>query len=59
MNTRKLIDYSAVFYALDTLMAAQLPQMELYCEIGRVVSGRGEKGGCRQDLCAKLFAGSG
>ena len=44
MNTRKLIDYSAVFYALDTLMAAQLPQMELYCEIGRVVSGRGEKG---------------
>ena len=44
MNTRKLIDYSAVFYALDTLMAAQLPQMELYCEIGRLVSGRGEKG---------------
>ena len=44
MNTRKLIDYSAVFYALDTLMAAQLPQMELYCEIGRVVSGRAEKG---------------
>ena len=25
-------------------MAAQLPQMELYCEIGRVVSGRAEKG---------------
>ena len=25
-------------------MAAQLPQMELYCVIGRVVSGRGEKG---------------
>ena len=25
-------------------MAAQLPQMELYCEIGRVVSGRSEKG---------------
>ena len=44
MNTRKLIDYSAVFYALDTLMAAQLPQMELYREIGRVVSGRSEKG---------------
>ena len=44
MNTRKLIDYSAVFYALDTLMAAQIPQMEMYCEIGRLVSGRVEKG---------------
>ena len=33
-----------MFAALDTLMAAQLPQMELYCEIGRVVSGRVEKG---------------
>ena len=44
MNIRKLTDYTAMFAALDTLMAAQLPQMELYCEIGRVVSGRGEKG---------------
>ena len=25
-------------------MAAKLPQMELYCEIGRLVSGRPEKG---------------
>ena len=25
-------------------MAEQLPQMELYCEIGRLVSGRAEKG---------------
>ena len=33
-----------MFTTLDTLMAAQLPQMELYCEIGRVVSGRAEKG---------------
>ena len=33
-----------MFAALDALMAAQLPQMELYCEIGRVVSGRSEKG---------------
>lgn len=30
--------------ALDTLMAANLPQTELYCEIGRLVSGRPEKG---------------
>ena len=44
MNVRKPVDYSAMFAALDTLMAANLPQMELYCEIGRLVSGRPEKG---------------
>ena len=44
MNIRKPTDYTAMFAALDALMAAQLPQMELYCEIGRVVSGRSEKG---------------
>ena len=44
MNIRKPTDYTAMFAALDKLMAAQLPQMELYCEIGRVVSGRAEKG---------------
>ena len=44
MNIRKPADYTPMFAALDALMAAQLPQMELYCEIGRVVSGRSEKG---------------
>ena len=44
MNIRKPTDYSTLFVELDTLMAAQLPQMELYREIGRVVSGRSEKG---------------
>ena len=44
MNIRKPTDYVTMFAALDTLMAAQLPQMELYREIGRVVSGRSEKG---------------
>ena len=44
MNIRKPADYVTMFTTLDTLMAAQLPQMELYCEIGRVVSGRAEKG---------------
>ena len=44
MNIRKPTDYTAMFTTLDTLMAAQLPQMELYCEIGRLVSGRSEKG---------------
>jgi len=44
MNIRKPVDYSAMFAALDTLMAADLSQMKLYCEIGRLVSGRPEKG---------------
>ncbi len=44
MNVRKATDYSAMFAALDALMAAGLPQMELYCGIGRVVNGRTEKG---------------
>ena len=44
MNIRKPTDYTTMFTTLDTLMAAQLPQMELYCEIGRLVSGRSEKG---------------
>ena len=44
MNIRKPTDYTTMFAALDALMAAQLPQMELYREIGRVVSGRVEKG---------------
>ena len=37
-------DHSAMFAALDALAAAEMPQMELYCEIGRLVSGRTEKG---------------
>ena len=47
MNIRKPTDYVTMFTTLDTLMAAQLPQMELYCEIGRVVSGRAEKGAAK------------
>ena len=44
MNVRKNIDYSDMFAALDTLMAANLPQVEMYHEIGRLVSDRQEKG---------------
>ena len=44
MNIRKPVDYSTLFSKLDKLVAEQLPQMELYCEIGRLVSGRTEKG---------------
>ena len=44
MNIRKPADYSTLYAALDKLMAAKLPQMELYCEIGCLVNGRREKG---------------
>ena len=44
MNIRKAVDYSAMFAALGSLMEADLPQMELYCEIGRAVCVRPEKG---------------
>jgi len=44
MNIRKNIDYSEMYEALDKLMAHQLPQMELYCEIGKAVCRRAEKG---------------
>ena len=38
------IDYSEMYEALDMLMAMQLPQMELYCVIGKTVCQRTEKG---------------
>lgn len=44
MNVRKNIDYSAMFSVLDALMAADMPQIKLYYEIGRLVSDRQEKG---------------
>lgn len=44
MNVKKSIDYSAMFPSLDTLMAATIPQIELYYEIGKLASARPEKG---------------
>ena len=44
MNIRKNIDYSEMYAALDRLMEQQLPQMELYCAIGKAVCQRTEKG---------------
>ena len=44
MNIRKNVDYSEMYEALDVLMAQQLPQMELYWEIGKAVCRRTEKG---------------
>lgn len=44
MNIRKNNDYSEMYETLDHLMAQELPQMELYCEIGKAVCRRTEKG---------------
>ena len=42
MNVRKPIDYSAFYRELEALVMAELPQMELYCKIGKLVSSRPE-----------------
>lgn len=44
MNIRKPTDYSAMYAVLDRLMDEELPQVELYFEIGRAVCDRTEKG---------------
>ena len=44
MNIRKPTDYSAMYVALDRLIAETLPHVELYFEIGRTVSTRVERG---------------
>ena len=44
MNIKKNIDYGTMFSTLDVLMTTDLPHMELYYEIGRVVSDNQEKG---------------
>ena len=44
MNIRKNIDYTEMYEAIDELMVQQLPQMELYCGIGKAVCRRTEKG---------------
>lgn len=45
MNIRKNIDYTEMYAALDSTMeTAEKQQMELYCEIGKTVSQRTEKG---------------
>ena len=44
MNIRKPIDYSTMFATLDTAIAAELPQVELYHRIGAAICERIEKG---------------
>ncbi len=44
MNVRKNIDYSELFAALDRAVRANLSEMEMYKEIGKLISSRHEKG---------------
>lgn len=44
MNTRRNIDYSQMYQAIDDVMNQKLLQMQLYCAIGRIVCTRSEKG---------------
>lgn len=44
MNIRKPMDYSAMYAGLDQALERNLPQMELYLEIGKLVSARKDKG---------------
>lgn len=44
MNNQKNIDYNEMYEAFDMPMDKQLPQMELYCEIGKDVWWRTGKG---------------
>jgi len=44
MNIRKAVDYSTMFATLESIMKADLPQMELYCEIRKAVCAHSEKG---------------
>ena len=44
MNVRKPVDYSELFTALDDLMKNDLKQIELYYQIGALISARSEKG---------------
>ena len=44
MNIRKNIDYSDFYAEINKAIIADLSQMELYLELGRLVSNRPEKG---------------
>lgn len=44
MNIRKNIDYSSLYAGIDQALSCGLSQMELYLELGKLVSDRPEKG---------------
>ena len=48
MNKRKLVDYTSMYKALDTLMQTELPEVELYFEIGRAVCIQIGRASCRE-----------
>lgn len=50
MNIRKNIDYSSMFEAMDAVVTANIPQMELYRELGRLIcAGCGISTGCMRE----------
>ncbi|MBD5148021.1 MAG: hypothetical protein HDT19_04455 [Oscillibacter sp.] len=62
MNISKPVDYSAMFATLNALLAAELPQIKLYCAIGQLVSGRPEKvaaAAAAKHLCPSITAEKG
>ena len=44
MNIRKEHDYSVLFAGIDQALRAELSQMKLYCELGKLICARPEKG---------------
>ena len=44
MNVCENIDYSTMFDAMRVTMSADISQMKLYCELGRLIFQRTEKG---------------
>jgi len=44
LNIRKNIDYSPMFDAMRVAMSVEMSQMKLYCELGRLICQRTEKG---------------
>lgn len=44
MNIRKPVDYSQMYEALDNLLVSSMEQTKLFCEIGKVIDERPEKG---------------
>lgn len=44
MNIRKPVDYSELYAGLDELLKSDMQQMKMFCEIGKLVDSRPEKG---------------
>ena len=44
MNIRKPVDYSELYAGLDELLESDMQQMKVFCEIGKLIDSRPEKG---------------